>query len=204
LEEEEARRWRVRGSLSQALDPPFEVLAGDEIDDVDGVGFETEEQAVVDADAGAQGVGALFEADNALEGVGLTGGEAAEQRQGATGDLFGETAERVVEFSGELDEPDGLAAADGTGQDKVVVVVLVIGGAAVGVGLVFAEGFHFVERGVQLAAEDGALVVAFLEFALEDGYFFAKVAQDFQIDGGGGGRCGLVRLTPISTGDEAA
>ena len=128
-------------SFSQALDPPFEVLASNEIDDVDGVGFEQEEQAVVDADAGAQGVGALFEADDALEGVRLTGGEAAEQRQGATGDLFGETAERVVEFFGELDEPDGLAALDGTGQDKVVVVILVMGGAAVREALVFAEGF---------------------------------------------------------------
>ena len=115
---EEGRSAAVEGSRQPltALDPPFEVLAGDEIDDVDGVGFETEEQAVVDADTGAQGVGALFEADNALEGVGLTGGEAAEQGHGATGDLFGETAERVVEFFGDFDEPDGLAAADRSGR----------------------------------------------------------------------------------------
>ena len=41
---------RPSPKISQRLDPPLHILAVDEIDDLEGVGLEAEEEAVVEAD----------------------------------------------------------------------------------------------------------------------------------------------------------
>ena len=68
---------RLSAGCEEGFDSAFEVLAGDDVHDLDGVGLEAEEHSVVDADADAEDFWQDFEADDLGEGVGLSAGDAA-------------------------------------------------------------------------------------------------------------------------------
>lgn len=157
------------------------------------LGIETEEEAVIDADAGAEGVGALFEADDADEGIWLAGGEAAKQDEGTAGDVAGVVAEGMMEFFGELDDAGGLVAIDVAGDDVVVFCVVRGMGGGGGGGFGFAEGFEVGEGFAEVAAEGVALLVVVFEGGFEGGDFLAEVAEDFWV-GSRGGRWGVLFL----------
>lgn len=70
-----------RDSPAEGFDPFLQITPVDEIDDLHAVREETEQQAVVNADACSQGVGQCFEPDHAHKGRWLSACEAAQQFQ---------------------------------------------------------------------------------------------------------------------------
>ena len=131
--------------------------------------MEAEEEAVLAADAQAQGGGAIPKLDDAGKRGGCAPGEAADEREGGAGGVAGEFLQGLAELAGELDEAQGLVAGGLLGE--VVRGFVVAGrvgyGGVGGRGIALAQGFEVVARLFQLAAEGGAFGGAFAERALE-------------------------------------
>ena len=157
--------------------------------------MEAEEEAVITTDADAEDIRGGAEPNDAGEGGGFAGGDAADEDHGGTADLRREMGECGVKAAGEVDGTGELVAVDAAGEGEGGVVFGVVfglcrggrGGVFGAFGFGLADGFH------GLPTQDGALLIGGAEGGAGGSEFFTQDTQRFGFGAGlgcAGGRGG--------------